>query len=67
MPRRFCSVSFKNGKIGVSHTTVGIPFACMIFSTSYRRLVVQTWGSKMRQSVSFHVVNVICTTHFAFC
>ena len=65
MPLRFSSVSLINGRTGVNHTTVGIPFFCIASSTSYRRFVVHTFGSKTRHKSSSYVVSVICTTAFA--
>ena len=65
IPRRFSSVSLINGRTGVNHTTVGMPFSRIALSTSYRRFVVHTFGSKIRHKSSSYVVSVICTTVFA--
>ena len=54
MPLRFSSVSLIKGRIGSSHTTVGIPFSFIILSTSKRSLVVQTVGSRILQRSSSH-------------
>ena len=60
----FSSVSLINGKMGESHTTVGIPASRSFCSAAKRAEVVQTFGSSFRQSASSYVVSVICTTHF---
>ncbi len=66
MPTRFSSLSLINGKIGESHTTVGIPASRKVFSTSNRSAVVLTFGSIFLHKSSSYVVMVICTTHFVF-
>ena len=64
MPEILSSVSLIKGRIGVNHTTVGIPASLSFFSTSKRSLVVLTFGSIFLHKSSSYVVKVICTTHF---
>ncbi len=52
---------------GDSHTTVGMPQSRKASSAAARsRVVLLTFGSRIRHSASSAVVSVICTTHLAF-
>ena len=59
----FSAVSFRKGRIGQSHTTVGMPASFSFISAAKRSVVVLTFGSRIRQSDSSQVVRVIYTTH----
>ena len=62
----FSLVSVIKGRIGVSHTTVGIPASFKVSSAAKRSLVGAAFGSMILHTVSSQAVIVICTTHFAF-
>ena len=48
----FSGVSLMKGNMGVSQTTVGMPLSPIRSSTSIRRRVLHTFGSRIRHSAS---------------